>query len=196
MIKVGLTGGIGSGKSTAARLFQALGITVIDADQLAHALLAPDTPYFAQVVAHLGQEIVNADGSLDRAQLRKRVFADPALRTWLEGLLHPPILAQLQQAMASATGPYCVAVVPLLVEKQLMNYFDRIVVVDLPEATQQARVLARDRISPALLQQILNTQCTRAERLAAATDVLNNAGEEADLTHAIHELHNRFRTLK
>jgi dephospho-CoA kinase len=194
-MRVGLTGGIASGKSAVARLFASHGVPIIDSDELARALLAPGSPLLAAVFARFGAELERADGSLDRALLRARVFADGAARHELEALLHPAIAARAQQLAEAADGPYQIHVVPLLVETGLTDRYDRVLVVDCPESLQLARLLARDGISSALARAMLDAQAPRAVRLAAADDVIRNEGSIEELAPQVAALHARYLAL-
>jgi dephospho-CoA kinase len=188
---VGLTGGIGSGKSAAADCFAALGVPVVDTDAIAHELTAPGGAAIEPIRRAFGQEVLTAGGALDRAAMRCRVFADPAERTRLEGILHPMIRAESEARLHRATGAdYALLVVPLLVEtKSYRERMDRIVVVDCPEETQVARVMARSALPRAEVLSIMAAQASRAERLAIADDVIANAAGLAELRARVAELH-------
>jgi len=192
---VGLTGGIASGKSAVAARFAALGAAVIDADQAARELTAPRTAGLAAVLARFGDGVLAADGTLDRAALRARVFADPGARAALEALLHPAILARMAEAARSAAGPYLVFVVPLLVERDLAGLFDRVLVVDCPPELQSARLVARDGESPAGALRMLAAQAGPAQRRALADDLIENSGSLAALDAAVAALHETYVTL-
>ncbi|MDT8397189.1 MAG: dephospho-CoA kinase [Pseudomonadales bacterium] len=190
---VGLTGGIGSGKSAVSALFAALGVTVIDADQVARALVTPGSPALRSIVGHFGMPILRQDGELDRARLRQLIFADPDARAWLEHLLHPLIRERIEALIAAATSDYVLLVVPLLLESGAYDFVNRVLVVDVPEALQVARVAARDRIDPAAAKKIMATQMPRQERLARADDVIDNSGLESDLNAEVKRLHEFYR---
>lgn len=194
-MRVGLTGGIASGKTTVARLFAARGVTVIDTDEIAREVVAPGSAVLARVVEVFGPEVLNADGSLDRRRMREIVFADPAKRNALEGILHPAILEEMERRSARAAGPYHVLVVPLLIESDLVLRVDRVLVVDVTEATQLKRLLARDSESPSQALAILAAQVTPAERLARAHDVISNDGSLESLAGQVDELHVRYLAL-
>jgi len=190
---IGLTGGIGAGKSSAAELFAALGAEVIDCDALAREVVAPGSPGLAAVRAAFGEEVIGADGSLDRARLRARIFADASDRARLEGLLHPRIRELARARVAAARGPYVLLVVPLLLEREgYRDLIDRVLVVDAPEEAQLARVEARDGCSRAEAERILAAQLGRRERLARADDVLTNDGPREALAAAVAALHRRY----
>jgi dephospho-CoA kinase len=194
-MRVGLTGGIASGKSAVSRLFASHGVPIIDSDDIARALLAPGNPLLAAVYARFGTDLARTDGSLDRALLRSRVFEDGATRHQLEQLLHPAIAARAQELAAQLPGPYQIHVVPLLVEAGLAARYDRVLVVDCPPSLQLARLLARDGITPALAQAMIEAQAPRAARLAAADDVIRNEGSIEALAPQVAQLHARYLVL-
>lgn len=189
---IALTGGVASGKSTAARAFEALRPgCLVDADAAARAVVAPGSEGLAAVVAAFGPGVLAADGTLDRAALRQRVFAEPEARRRLEALLHPRIRAWMLAAAAQATTPYVLLDIPLLAEgggRATWPMLARVVVVDVPVAVQRARLLARDGIDAGLAEAMIAAQATRAERLALADDVLVNLGTPADLAAAVARL--------
>lgn len=196
MLKVGLTGGIASGKSLAAAALARLGIPVVDADQLSHALTAKGGKGFDALVAALGPGILDAQGGLDRRALRQRIFADAALRARVEALLHPLVFQALEAELKACQGPYAVAVVPLLVEKpEARALVDRVLVVDCPEEVQVARLMSRDRETEASARAILAAQSSRDARLAAADDILSNASDTVALDAAVGRLHGFYLEL-
>ncbi|MGL6474483.1 dephospho-CoA kinase [Aeromonas hydrophila] len=174
MYVVAITGGIGSGKTTVANQFAELGIEVVDADVIAREVVEPGTPALAAIAAHFGSAVITPDGQLDRRRLRERVFTDPQAKGWLNALLHPLIRTEMQRQCAAARSPYCLLVVPLLVENRLTALANRVLVIDVDEATQIERTCRRDGVSHEQAQAILAAQASRAERLAAADDVLDN----------------------
>lgn len=195
---VGLTGGIGSGKSAAADLFAAHGVAAIDTDAIAHALTKPGGAAMPLIRAEFGDGVVSPDGALDRAAMRAMVFADPAARRRLEAILHPLIRSESERrlAAAAATAPYAILVVPLLIEAgDYRKRVNRIAVVDCAEATQIARVMSRSGLSRPEIERILAAQATRAERLAAADDVIDNDGDLAALRGQIERLHMNYLAL-
>ncbi len=196
MLKIGLTGGIASGKSAAAAAFARLGVPVVDADRLSHALSAPGQPGFQALVKALGTGILDAQGQLDRAALRQRIFAESALRQQVEILLHPLILGALAAELAAAQAPYAVAVIPLLAESPASRALvDRTLVVDSPEALRVARLMLRDGDTPEQARAILAAQAPRDVRLAAADDILLNANDLATLDAAVGSLHGFYLEL-
>lgn len=196
MLKVGLTGGIGSGKSTVAKGLQAKGITVIDADQIAREVVEPGEPALAEIAQAFGADILQHDGSLNRAKLKQCIFSDPNAKKQLEGILHPRIRQRIIDRVNNATDtPYVVADIPLLVESKYPEHFNRIVVVDCTEAQQIERVKARDDMSDEQIQRIMGSQATREQRLAAATDVIDNTGGIDRLKMQIEKLHETLLSL-
>ena len=193
---VGLTGGIGSGKTEVASAFAALGIEIVDTDALAHRLSAPGEPGLAAIRAAFGDHVLTATGELDRAQLRRRVFTDAAARAKLEAALHPLIRAEAQREMLSWRGGYGVIVIPLLLEREgSRSMVDRILVVDCPEDEQVRRVVARSGLAPGEVRAIMATQIARDLRLAAADDVLDNSGPIASVEPQVRALDQRYRDL-
>lgn len=196
MLRVGLTGGIASGKSTVADLFAAHGATVLDADRIAREVVEPGTPGLAALVNAEGGGILDHEGRLDRAELRRRLFADPDTRRGVERILHPLILSEMQRQGDRATGaPYQVFVIPLLVEAGLEHVVDRVLVVDCPEEVQIARMMARDGATREQAMRALAAQASRERRLAAADDVIENGGPEAGLPGQVAPLDRKYRAL-
>lgn len=191
-LRIGLTGGIASGKTTVAELFAKLGVTVIDTDQIARDVVAPGTELLSQVERELGPGLIGADGALLRRKLRERVFADEAARRKLESFLHPAIRAAVEWQSQEAPGPYHILVVPLLVEGKGRIAVDRVLLVDCPEDEQIRRLRARDGSSLGEAQAIIAAQATRAARLAAAHDVISNDGDPARLVDAVAGLHEKY----
>jgi dephospho-CoA kinase len=195
VLLIGLTGGIGSGKSTVADLFARLGAGVVDTDLLARELTQPGTPTLAQIAAELGAEILNPDGSLDRGRLRGRVFSDPAARARLESILHPPIRDLMLERAARLRAPYVILMIPLLFETGQQALVHRVLVVDCPEAIQVERVRRRSGLSEPEIARIMESQVPRAERLAGADDVISNQGEPEALLPQVEELHRHYLAL-
>jgi dephospho-CoA kinase len=195
MLRIGLTGGIASGKSTVAHLFAERGATVLDTDAIARDVVEPGTPGLAALVNALGGGILDAAGRLDRAELRRRVFADAATRREVEAILHPAIVTELERQSRAAPGPYQVFVIPLLVEARLERIVDRILVVDCPEEEQLRRLMARDGESRESALLMLGTQVTRETRLAQADDVIDNGGAATALPDQVAALDRQYRDL-
>jgi len=197
-LRIGLTGGIASGKSTVARRFAELRVPVVDADEAARAVVAAGTPGLAAVLARFGPGVLADDGTLERRRLRDLVFADAVARGDLEAILHPLIRAEMQRREDLSAGPYLVLAIPLLIEGRLRgepSRVDRILVVDADEAEQIARLVRRDGGSPDQARAILAAQASRAERAALADDLLPNFGSEAQLRLAVDRLHERYLEL-
>jgi dephospho-CoA kinase len=189
IFRVGLTGGIASGKSTVARLFGALGIPIIDSDELAREVVAPGQPLLTQIANRFGARMIAADGSLDRRALRDVVFADPKARADLEALTHPAIAALSERRAAEVGGPYQIHAIPLLVEKNLADRVDRVLVVDCDEATQIRRLQARDGSTLEQARAILAAQASRSARLEVADDIVLNDGDIQTLRAQVEKLH-------
>lgn len=195
---IGLTGGIASGKSALEKAFAAHGIAVADADLLAREVVQPGEPALAAVVAHFGTGVLQADGQLDRATLRERVFGNDEERRALEAILHPAIRARLHDLCRQADSPYAIAVIPLLTEgggRRAYPWLHRILVVDTPVAVQKARLMQRDGIDAALAERMLAAQAARADRLAIADDIIVNDGDITHLQHSADALHARYLAL-
>jgi dephospho-CoA kinase len=193
---LGLTGGIGSGKTAVADRFASLGVHVVDADQAARWVVEPGRPALQQIVERFGEEVLLQSGELDRTGLRQKVFADPAERQWLEKLLHPLIRAEVARHLALAESPYAIMVSPLLVESGQYRQVGRVLVVDVPELLQIARTTARDQASEEQVRAILNAQAQREERLKHADDVLVNDRDLSWLAAEVERLHRFYLTLR
>jgi dephospho-CoA kinase len=192
-LRIGLTGGIASGKSTVTQRFAELGVPVIDADVASRHVVEPGSPGLAQVVQHFGPGVLDPKGNLDRPALRALIFADPSSRQALDAILHPLIRIDMEQQAATARGPYLVMAIPLLVEGGRAHArVARVLVVDVDEATQLRRVQTRDGCSLEQARAILASQASRESRLAVADDVLLNAGTVADLRQAVDRLHEQY----
>jgi dephospho-CoA kinase len=195
MLRIGLTGGIGSGKSTAAKLFAQHEIKVIDADVISHALSQQGQPAYDQIVQHFGEQAVMNDGELDRRWLRERVFSDPADKQALENILHPAVRSTMEIQLTAVESPYCVLVVPLLIETGFSDMVDRILVVLASEANRIERVRKRSDLSEQQVRNIINTQATVAERLEVAHDVVTNDGPLHALQGQVSALDRKYRGL-
>ena len=171
---VGLTGGIGSGKSAAASFFKNEGINVIDADEVAKEVVEKDTPGFKKVVEYFGAEIIHADGSIDRAKLRKEVFESVEKREALESITHPLVQEKMSERILASQSPYSIIEVPLIFETKSMSSYDRVLVIDCESKLQLERAALRDKNSSDVIQNIINSQCSREERLSIANDVISN----------------------
>lgn len=193
--KVGLTGGVASGKSTVTELFQQLGITVIDADMIARGLLNKNTDSYRQVIKHFGHDVLMENGDIDRAWLRARIFSDRNAKQALENIIHPQVRQQMLAAVSECDAPYCILSVPLLVEAQMQDLVDRIVVVDADEKTQLSRLIARDNISQSEAVKMLQGQCQRAQRLAVADDIIDNSQTIDSLRPQVEQLHQQYLEL-
>jgi len=192
MLKIGLTGGIGSGKSTVAKRFASLGAAVIDADEIARELVEPGQPALDDIVTEFGTEVITAKGELDRSGLRQMVFADPTRRKILESLLHPLIRAEMRHRADNIRDPYCVLCIPLLVETRQIDMVDRVLVIDSPERLQYCRIKQRDGLPDREIKAILAAQAKPADRLAVADDVIVNNGSEDDLYRQVDMLHKKY----
>ena len=193
---LGLTGGIGSGKSAVAQHFIDLGVHLVDADHAARWVVEPGRPALATIVERFGAQVLQADGTLDRAALRHLVFQDEQQRRWLEGLLHPLIFQEINQHLARAESPYAVLVSPLLVESGQHRITQRVLVVDAPEQLQLQRSMARDNSSEEQIRAILKAQTSREERLRHAHDVLTNDKDLTWLKGEVERLHQFYLTLR
>ena len=189
---VGLTGGVASGKSHVLHLFQSLGVPAIEADDVGRAVVAVGEPALAEIAQHFGAHLLQADGSLDRRALRTVVFGDAAALKQLEAITHPHIRRVLREWLTVQTAPYCILSAAILLERGLADLTQRVLVVDAPEADQIARVMRRDQIDETLARQMLSRQMSRAERLAAAHDVIDNPDPLQDLMPQVLRLHARY----
>jgi dephospho-CoA kinase len=194
MLKIGLTGGIGCGKTTVANLFAAKGVPVLDADQIAHELVEPGQPALALIVTEFGEEFLEA-GRLNRAKLREIVFRFPEQRRRLESILHPLIFDALCRRMKTLHSSYCILCIPLLIETKQQAFVDRILVVDCVQSLQYARVIQRDGLSEAEVDRIIEAQVSREERLATATDVIHNEEGLEQLAEQVEKFHQTYLIL-
>lgn len=196
MLVVGLTGGIAAGKSTATAFFQERGVPVIDADEVARDVVAAGTPGLAAVAAAFGAQILQANGTLDRRRLREVVFADPAERRRLEAILHPLIQTEIRARLQQVRGPYCILAVPLLIESAALRALvHRVLVIDVPVEVQVARLMQRDGMSAEQCHAMLAAQASRAHRLEAADDVVDNATDVTALQRQLDSVHARYLEL-
>jgi dephospho-CoA kinase len=192
---VGISGGIGSGKTTVTDMFAEYGIDVIDADVIARQVVEPGSDALTAIVQKFGPSIVQDDGHLNRQTLRAMVFSDAALKTWLNNLLHPLIREQMQEQTLAARSSYCLLSVPLLVENKLTTLVDRVLIVDVSEEIQIERSVLRDKSNADQIRAIMRAQASRAERLACADDVVNNEGSLRELRPQVEKLHARYLRL-
>ena len=197
MLVVALTGGVGSGKSSVAALLAGLGVPVIDADEISHALTAPGSEVLDLIVEAFGTGYVDAGGHLDRAAIRALVFSDPLARQRLEAILHPRIRARMRQRLAALplSAPYAVLEIPLLFETGQTDLADRILVVDLPESEQIRRVQARSNLDAAEVRRIIDSQVPRSRRLEGAHDIIDNSGDSELLADQVNRLHRYYSEL-
>ncbi|POP53562.1 dephospho-CoA kinase [Zhongshania marina] len=192
---VGLTGGIGSGKTAVSNRFAKLGVGIVDADVIAREVVEPGTDALAKIAAHFGHHVIQSDGQLDRAALRQTIFSDAEAKQWLESLLHPLIANETARQLAAVQSSYAIYVSPLLVEGNQQGFCQRLVVVDVPESVQLERTMKRDSNEQAQVERIIASQASREARLAVASDVIdNNAGFTA-LDKQVSQLHQQFLDL-
>jgi dephospho-CoA kinase len=192
-LRLGLTGGIGTGKSTVCKLFRELGVPVIDADQIAKDIVAPGQPAFGQILEEFGDEVTDDTGRLKRDQLRSIVFRDPTKRKRLEAITHPRIIEEMRKRAGTIKAPYCILCIPLLVETGLTGLVAQTLVVDTPEALQKQRVMQRDRwLSAEQVEAVLQTQASRERRLAAADRVITNDADIEHLRDQVLDLHRHY----
>jgi dephospho-CoA kinase len=192
---IGLTGGIGAGKTTVANLFAEHGVPIIDADVIARDVTLPNQLGYAKIVSHFGPNILQADGTLDRKKLRDLIFKNPAERQWLEELLHPLIKKRIEKEIGLLTAPYCIVVIPLLIEVKAYEFINRILIVDTDEHLQIQRASARDKSSTEEIAAILASQTSRTQRLAIGDDVIVNNGTLLDLAPQVAKLHEKYLAL-
>ena len=195
MLVIGLTGGIGSGKSTVAEMFESLGVPIIDMDRIARQIVEPGQPALTQIKQAFGEKIVAASGQLNRQQLSKIIFDSVEKRQQLEAILHPLIRQETARQLAELKSPYCIVVIPLLLESEQRSLVDRVLVVDVPESLQITRTMQRDGISAAQVHKILAAQVGRDSRLNAADDVIDNSAAMEDIRHRVDELDQQYRAL-
>ena len=192
MYKVGLTGGIACGKSSVAELFKAYGISIIDADEIAHALVVPDSPALTHLSQQFGAVIIKPNGELNRAKLRELIFNDADKKHQLEAIMHPLIYAEIEYQLSLVTSTYCVLAIPLLIETKMQSLVNHILVVDCALETQINRVKLRDNLSDSQVMAIINSQVSRDQRLAEADSIIDNNQHISDLSLQVNLLHNQF----
>ena len=192
MLIIGLTGGIGSGKSVASSKFKSLGITVVDADVASRTVVEPGKPALKEIEDHFSSGIITTEGKLDRNKLREIIATDPEERKWLESVLHPKIGEQITKEISESTSVYTLFVAPLLLETNSQERCARVVVVDVPKEVQILRTAKRDKVSPNQVEQMVAAQMEREKRLEKADDVLLNSGTIEDLEKQVEELHKKY----
>ena len=192
---IGLTGGIGSGKTTVANLFAELGIELVDADVVARDVVEIGTSGLTQIAAHFGKQILNQDGRLDRAALREIIFNWPKERRWINDLLHPMIRTEMLNQLASTSSPYTILVAPLLFENELDRLVNRTLLIDISPEQQRKRTINRDSVTNEQVEKIISSQAPRAEKLLKADDVIDNHGKISALKSKVIALHNNYLKL-
>lgn len=195
MLIIGLTGGIGSGKSTVSQRFVELGVPVIDADDIAHYLVEPGKPALQRIIGEFGSDMLTVDGKLNRSMLRKIVFDNPSQRKVLEAILHPLIRIEMMNRANELDAPYCVFCIPLLVETQQSGLVDRVLVIDSPEEIRHQRIKQRNGLPDKEIKAILAAQATAEDRLAVADDIIVNDKDLDDIFRQVDELHQKYLEL-
>lgn len=195
MLKIGLTGGIGSGKSTVAKIFAELKVPIIDADIIVHALTTKGKPAYRKICSHFGAEVITDEGKLARKKLRDLVFANQKERVWLENLLHPLVFQAIKKHLKTMRAPYCILVIPLLFETDAIKLVDRALVIDCPKTVQIERITQRDHITKTKVKAIINTQISRRERLKMADDVICNQQSLSNLKKQVKIFHQQYLIL-
>lgn len=195
MLRIGLTGGIGSGKSAVASLLMTRGVPIIDTDEIAHRLVEPGQPAFDEIVRNFGEDILDANCRIDRDKLRERVFENAGERQRLEAILHPRIREMVREKLEALHAPYCILVVPLLIESGFIDLVDRVLVVDALESVQIQRTLARSGLTEAEIRKIMAAQVSRAQRLQRANDVIDNNSDRKHLEKEVERLHQWYLSL-
>ena len=195
ILKIGLTGGIGSGKSTACEIFTELGVPVIDADIIAHKLVEPGMPALEEIIKLFGKEVISNDGTLDRKILRDKVFANSIDREKLEDILHPAVYREISVQVENISSGYCIISIPLLLETDASDIVDRILVIDAPRDQQLERAANRDKANKSDIDAIIDSQISRKARLSAADDIVDNKGDITALRKKICELHEFYSNI-
>jgi len=195
MLIIGLTGGIGSGKSSACNFFTQQSIPVIDADIIAHQLVKPDSPALLEIIDIFGANFINSNGQLNRDKLRKEIFSDPYKKQQLEAIIHPRVFEEMQNQLANLNAAYCVLCIPLLLETEATDKVNRVLVIDVNEATQIKRVMARDKLSREQIQSIIDTQINRNDRLRLADDVISNNAQPEDFQQQLTLIHKKYLSI-
>lgn len=195
VLTIALTGGIGSGKTSIASIFKSLGVPIIDSDTISKEIILPGKPCFKDIVNEFGEEILTNKGTIDRYKLRDIIFNNDKARIKLENIIHPVVFKNIDTEISLINYPYCLVIIPLLIETKSVKYFDKVLLVDTLENIQFERVTKRDSISPTLLRKIIKTQVTRSERLKYADDIIENNNEIGNLNEYINILHKKYLTL-
>lgn len=195
VLKIGLTGGIGSGKSATCEIFSELGVPVIDADDIAHKLVKPGMPAFKEITRLFGNEVISVDGTLDRKIIRDRVFANEIDRKKLENILHPAVYEEIAVQVKSINSRYCIISIPLLLETDASKTVDRILVIDVPRELQLERAANRDKTNNSDIDAIIDSQISREARLSAADDIVDNRGDINDLRKKICDIHEFYSNI-
>ena len=192
MFKLGLTGGIGSGKTSVCKVFAGLGIDIIEADDVSREVVLPGSPCLGEIAAKFGRSFILEDGNLDRARLRERIFSNQDDKSWLESLLHPAIRARIIEKLDEASSDYCILSSPLFFETGQKPLVDRVLVVDVPKEVQLERASSRDNVNPSQIEAIIASQISREDRLSQADDIIDNSGDFDATRLAAIELHKRY----
>lgn len=192
MLVIGLTGGIGSGKTTVANLFAEFNVPIIDSDVIANELTSPGAPLLQEIALHFGPKILDKNRELIRDELKRLVFKNIHERKWLEELMHPLICNEIMRRVASIRAPYCIIIIPLLIEAQVDKLINRILVVDAPEESQIQRTMSRDNCTEGLVKKIMMTQVSRQRRLDVADDIIVNDGNQESLKRQVQHLHEKY----
>lgn len=195
MLRIGVTGGIGSGKTTIANLFAKLGVPVIDADEIARTLLEPGKETYNKVVARFGDNILQADKSINRSELRELVFTDKDNKKLLENILHPEVHKQIVNEISKLQSAYCIIVVPLLIEADFLDLVDRVLVIDADESVRITRVMERNGMARQDIENIINSQSSNQEKLKIADDVIDNNDDKTAIAQQVNELHKKYTLL-
>ncbi len=195
ILKVGLTGGIASGKSTVCKLFNKLGVPVIDADQITHKLVQPNQPALENIIEKLGNKYLDKDGQLDRKLLRNDIFNDNAIKQQLEIILHPLVYEEIENNIAQLNSPYCIICIPLLIETNALDKIDRVLIIDLPKELQLDRASKRDKVEKSEINKIIHAQVERGARLEVADEIIKNDEDMDKLKAQVVNLHKFYTNL-